>query len=243
MRFTDQDVVAYVDGELPADRAKTIADACASDAELAGRVNQLRESRDILKTAFAAKLSEPVPDRLLAVLREAPSAKVVAMPSRAPRSRVWIPMALAASIALAVGVALRWQAQPGAPAGNVAMIDDRLIQESLDRNVSGETQRISSAEIMPTASLIDAQGRYCREYEATTSAHKLRAIACHDADRGWVTQVATRDVAASASGGGDEYQPASGASEDLTKSLGNVTQLTPAEEQSAIEKGWGARTK
>src|SRR5262249_4594133 len=135
-----QDIVAYVDGELPADRAKPIADACVTDAELSGRVRQMREARDLLRGAFAEKVAERVPDRLLAVLRESPSGKVVPMPARAPKSRAWIPMALAASVALAIGVMLRWQAQPGAPTGAVAMIDDRLIQESLDRNVSGETQ-------------------------------------------------------------------------------------------------------
>lgn len=242
MRFTDQDVVAYVDGELPADRAKLIADACASDAELAGRVNQLRESRDVLKKAFAAKLSEPVPDRLLAVLRESPSAKVVAMPARAARSRVWIPMALAASVVAAITVTLLWK-EASSPSSSIALIDDRFLQHPLDTSVSGETQRIEGIEVMPTASLVDAQGRYCREYEATTSTQKVRAIACHDAERGWVTQVATRDAAAPAAGSSDEYQPASGASEDLTKALGGVTQLTPAEEQSAIANGWGATTK
>src|SRR5581483_8514388 len=106
-----------------------------------------------------------------------------------------------------------------------------------------EVTRMEMAEVMPTSSLIDGRGRYCREYEAATSSSKVRGIACRDAGRGWVTQVAQRDAAATTARGGDEYQPASGASDDLAKPLGQATRLTPAEEQSAIESGWGAKSK
>src|ERR1051326_2706067 len=79
-----------------------------------------------LRKAFAGKLDEPVPDRLMKALEE-PS-KVVPLPQRRVRPRSWIPMALAASIAIAIGfnVVMRWQPS------TVAKLDDALIQQPLE---------------------------------------------------------------------------------------------------------------
>src|ERR1043165_5881394 len=96
-RFTDEELVAYADGELPPDRAKLIAEACAAEPQLAARVRLFNESRAALRDAFAQQAGEPVPERLLKVFDEQPT--VVPLPRR-PRPS-WIPLALAASIALA----------------------------------------------------------------------------------------------------------------------------------------------
>ncbi|HLY52561.1 MAG TPA: zf-HC2 domain-containing protein, partial [Steroidobacteraceae bacterium] len=67
--ITDERLTAYIDGELdPAARADVEA-ALRQDPELAARAERHRKLRSQLASAYAAELEEPVPERLLAVLR------------------------------------------------------------------------------------------------------------------------------------------------------------------------------
>jgi len=178
------------------------------------------ELDNALRKAFAAKLDEP---------------KVVPLPQRRARPKSWIPMALAASIAVAIGwnAVMRWQPS------TVAKLDDALIQQPLETKASGEPQVVAATEIMPTASFVTAQGRFCREFEASSHGEKTRGIACRDEQHHWATQVAEREPKSAPQNAPDEFQPASGETTDLAARLGPVTRLTPNEEQSLIQNRWG----
>src|ERR1043166_7943941 len=134
-RFTDEELVAYADGELPPERAKAVADGCAADPQVAARVRWFKESREALRNAFARQIEAPVPERLLKVFDEQP--KVVPLPRKSRPS--WIPMVLAAGVVIAIGwnVVIRWQPQKAAPAEG-AKIADTPLQEPLEHLASGE---------------------------------------------------------------------------------------------------------
>jgi anti-sigma factor RsiW len=109
MRIDDVMLMAYVDGEIDAATAREIERSLAADPALSGRMQALRDSAAIARSAYAGAMHEPVPERLTAIFSKAvavaadtpaaTAAKVVAFPRRPPRQTVgW---AIAASVAIA----------------------------------------------------------------------------------------------------------------------------------------------
>ena len=79
--FSDEQVMAFVDGELDDDSARRLRDALPRDPALARRVEAERALRARLTRAFASDLDEPVPDRLRGLL---PSGAAATTDSAAP---------------------------------------------------------------------------------------------------------------------------------------------------------------
>jgi anti-sigma factor RsiW len=105
---SEEELSAFIDGELPAARAEAVARAVADDTMLAARMEAFRRDRDGLRAAFAPVAKAPVPEawlRRIEAAVERPSADMLAFPARrrAPRppALVW---AIAACLALAVGL-------------------------------------------------------------------------------------------------------------------------------------------
>ena len=102
---SDEQLVAYVDGELD-DAAQAEFDAALThDAELRARVDGLQSSAQILRAAFDPILREPVPERLLAAARGETLSEVVDFAtahdkrqSRGMLGRPWMQWAVAAGI-------------------------------------------------------------------------------------------------------------------------------------------------
>ena len=246
--FTDEQLTAYADGELPAAEAQVIAEAARADAALAARIERFVQTRRVLERAFAPKLDEPMPPRLRALLEAPAAGKVVPLRRPgAPRPQ-WIPVALAASVALAVGLSLSvWL--PGRQAEGVAVAglppDAAALQLALEASASGVPVAGAAAgvryEILPTSTLRTAQGGYCREFESSLPDRGARArgLACRGADGAWATvAVAALDTGAPGAAAPDGYVPASGEGPDLAAALGQPARLTPAEEQALITQHW-----
>src|SRR5262249_12024517 len=98
--FLDHDLlVAYVDGELPPERARAVDAALMQDAGAWETVRLLRLSAGAAARAFAPVMEEAIPARLV----EAASSSATVVPLR-PARRRW-PLALSASLAaLAIGL-------------------------------------------------------------------------------------------------------------------------------------------
>lgn len=96
---SDADIHAFVDGQLPPDRAERVAAAVASDPELAARVADMRQRNALLREALEPVLAEPIPARLL----EAANA-----PMRKPLANRWLGSALALAATLVLGIAIGW---------------------------------------------------------------------------------------------------------------------------------------
>ncbi len=71
MKHFDEQLDAYVDGELPDAKRTLIAEAIAQDPNLAQRVARQRTLRDRLRENFDGVLHEPVPDRLMGLVTRA----------------------------------------------------------------------------------------------------------------------------------------------------------------------------
>ena len=126
-KLNDEVLIAYLDGELDADRASEVAAAIAEDSTLAREAQALAETSAALRVAFDDVLHEPVPERLLAAARgEIGGDKVVRFPE--PRKRAeaeqdagwhrWAALPIAASVAcLVIGSGLGYVVATQSPIG------------------------------------------------------------------------------------------------------------------------------
>ncbi len=118
MKFDDETLMAYADGELDAAQRAQIDAAIAQDPGLALRVQEHKALRARMTGAFSRVLDQPIPERLEAAARvgtraDAPArGNVIKFPARVTRApsppwgaREWI--AMAASLLL--GVLLSWR--------------------------------------------------------------------------------------------------------------------------------------
>ena len=95
---TEDELHAYVDGALPADRIAAIEDRLASDPEAASRVAAWRAQATSIRAKWERVVEEPVPDRL----------RLENIALRA--SGTWRKIAVAAVIAFVIGAAGGWYA-------------------------------------------------------------------------------------------------------------------------------------
>jgi anti-sigma factor RsiW len=159
-------LIAYLDGELDAERAMEVAAAIASDPALDREAQALGETAVALRAAFDDVLHEPVPDRLLAAARgELGGDKVVRFPEPRKRSTVqpaggwqhWATLPVAASVAcLIVGGGLGYLIATESPAGLTPQPAEQIAAASsnwLD-NVAGYHKMLVNAGPNDTA-LVD----------------------------------------------------------------------------------------
>src|SRR5580692_8160534 len=74
MKFSDETLMAYADGELDGPTHAAVEAAQAADPELARRIAQHQALRSRLRRAFDPVLAEPLPEQLLASARGAAAA-------------------------------------------------------------------------------------------------------------------------------------------------------------------------
>lgn len=217
MNISDEQLQAYVDGELAPEDAARIDAAVAADVLVAARVERARRLRAQVRGAYAAVLDEPVPSRLSGLLdapaAQAPSA-VTSLDARRARTSRWrVPaLAMAASVAaLAVASWLR------APAGDIVQqhgtfVARGALAHALDTQLASTPD--ARAPIGIGLTFRDGAGRVCRSFE--THATGLAGLACRDGDAWTLPVVAS--VGAPARG-----------------ELRQAANAMPAEVQAAIE--------
>ncbi len=105
MRPTEEELHAFIDGELDSARAEAVEAAIQNDAELARLVHAYRADKARLVQLYAPLIERPLP---VAWLRKIEQRNVVALPAK-PSRRGAIGMALAASIAAVAGVTVAYR--------------------------------------------------------------------------------------------------------------------------------------
>jgi hypothetical protein len=197
MKITDEQLMAYADGELDAVAAAEVESAIAADPALAETVARHRALRRQLRDAFAPALDEPVPEHLMALVRTpaAPTADVV--PLR-PRRRWALPEWAGMAAALALGVALSQgflQSPPSelrtGPGG--ALRADGALAQALERQLASENQE--DQRIAVGLSFRDGSGAYCRSF-VLRDERPLAGLACRAGD-GWHVPVTSEAPAES----------------------------------------------
>ncbi len=144
MTFTDEILIAYLDGEADPATAAALLNALDQDPELASRLERHRALASRVKAAFAPVATETPPTRLTALLGldrsgdsgaiELQSYRPAAAPGTWRGLRSWGAMAACLAVGLLVGLA--------APRGPQGLIGDDLsarsqLASALDEQLSG----------------------------------------------------------------------------------------------------------
>lgn len=211
MRYDDETLMAYADGELDAGLRAEIAAAIDKDPALAARVEKHRALRAEVAGAFATVLRQPVPERLrqaagggvsTATPASAPArGNVVQFPARgtsAPRAswraREWL--AMAASLVL--GIVVTWQVmqKPGSAdvmtAKNGVLVARGPLAEALDVQLASNQDR--NGAVMIGLSFEASGDRYCRTF--TLRATATAGLACRNGDEWQIPVMAAAEIPA-----------------------------------------------
>jgi len=196
MKFSDEMLMAYADGELDLVARAEIEATMAVDPEVRRAVERHRALAAKVRSAYQGVLDEPVPAKLASLAAAPVAAPVVELSAeraarRAPRAaplRWGVPQwaAMAASVALGVMVGVFAMRGPGAPfeetaAGLVARgeLDAALTQQLAGSVGTGATQ--------VGITFRDRSGAYCRTFHLQQEA-PLAGLACRGGDE-WRVQV------------------------------------------------------
>jgi hypothetical protein len=193
VNLPEETLMAYVDGELDASARKQVEIAIAEDPEMARRVARHQALRDRLRSSFATVLDEPVPQRLVSLVRTAATGprqpQVLQFPRRPAVQRSWRQWgSLAAGFVLG---ALVWQFTGRLYySGPISESHGQLVAAgALAQALTGQlaAQQDASAAAQIGISFRSKRGDYCRTFllRDTTGA---AGLACRQNDQ-WTVQV------------------------------------------------------
>ncbi|HEY7641836.1 MAG TPA: hypothetical protein VH814_19050 [Steroidobacteraceae bacterium] len=201
MKFSQEMLMAYADGELDEQTRRAIEAEMAADPSVAQEVERQRAMRADVNAAFAGVLDEPMPDRLLRAARKPPAA---------PQRRQWAwPEWTSIAASLVVGIlGGRMLLQPAAEPKNgiiAAGIDGRIVASGqLAQALSQQLSSEDGSGIDIGLTFRDESGEYCRTFGARDGSHAV-GFACREAEVWRVDMLAT----ASHTEAGGDYRMAS----------------------------------
>jgi hypothetical protein len=243
VNFSEETLMAYVDGELDGATREQVERAVAADPEVARRVAAHHALNRKLRAGFDQVLEEPVPARLVSLVRGAPDAarpaRLLQFRARPVPQRSWLQWSsLAASFALG---ALAWhftsRLNSSAPisANHGEFVASGKLERALDRQLAADQAPADTVQI--GVSFRSRQGSYCRTFRLRDTADAA-GLACREGD-GWAVQVLVHDAPAAAHG---EYRQAASA---LPASVLRAVEdsiagepLDSADEAAARAGGW-----
>lgn len=259
-RPSDEELMAYADGQLDEVRRAEIQQAETRDEEVQRRVAQFRQSAVLLKAAYDATLQEAVPQHLIDTVKggstaEAPTlrerlAAIFRMPT------LWRPAyAFAALAILLVGVGLGYQVGHAPDSGRVDISlaqHSEAFQRGLDTTASGQWFSLEQEKvrILPVATFQDQSSAYCRPYDVAIAEASLpvaQGIACRDAAGHWDTKVyiATGPAGMDTQTPPPGYIPASADDHDFVMAIADqlmvAPPLSPEAEAALMAAEWGHR--
>jgi hypothetical protein len=237
--WTEEQIAAWVDGALEADEARRIGAIVIEDEAARECARRVAAMNRILKAAFAETLDAAPPARLTAAVLGEPG-KVVALPvRRAVRS--WVPAAMAATVALAIGLgsgATLFGGAGGAPGGATTLASVGPAAPALTAALESAPAGATTPEgLRAVASFRMEDGRVCREFETGDAA---AGLACRGAQGDWTVVVMATPLQTEAAT--DGYAPASGVFADALSAALDAMGAGPAlgaqDEAAAIAGGW-----
>ena len=257
MKLTDEELMAYADGALPEPEASRVKQAIESNPDLQARVDEFIQTRELLQQAYAEVVDEAIPERLLNTINQAtPYNKnqdnvVILKQSNTSRYMQPIkPMAIAASIALVVGVLAghllsgnqRDHLHQLAQADAGFVVAGNPLHEALEKTPSHKLYHVDAGAgdiIVPIMSFKATDNRYCREFEINADSFTSMGVACR-VDEQWQVEVL---LAAERRPEGElAYRPATGYSEDALNAvldkLWNGEAYDHEQESNLIANNW-----
>ena len=170
MRYSEDTLMAFADGELDDAMRAEIEAAMAADPELARAVERHFALAARVRARYEGIAREPVPERLAALVAAPESDSVADLPLRrreravAPRrGRTGHWAALAASIVVAMLVGTLLLREPPEP---YETVDGRLVARGeLDRALTAELAALpGDSNVNIGISFRDREGRFCRTF-------------------------------------------------------------------------------
>lgn len=204
MIVTDEELMAYVDGELDAGRVESLQREIAANADLARRVAEQYALRGQLHHAFDRTLSEPVPSRLNDVASRGRGIDLASAARRRPSRLAWLGgLALAAGILLgvALGPAFLKLAgeQPDIVANGADMTAGGALADALSQRLASE--QTASDPIHLGVSFLAKSGEYCRTFTSRRGDSALAGMACRRG-AGWRIDALQAETGVAADSGG-----------------------------------------
>ena len=244
MKYTDEILMAYADGELDADTRAGIEQAMREDQSIAARVGQHRALRDNVFAAFAPIAQEAVPQRLQQAARGqtglppevtpidmARAAREAKKQPRAPAQRsTWGQLGgIAAAALIGVVAGREWGAEADIASANGVLVAQADLAEALS------TQLASGArgETRIGVTFVSNEGTYCRSF----THGKTAGLACQEGGK-WTLPVVTE---AGAQQGGDYRQAAAAMPAAVLEAIDERIEgeaLDAAGEKAAAAANW-----
>ena len=193
MRFPDETLMAYADGELDLAARAEIDAAVANDPEVARAVERHRLMATQVRATYDGVLEEPVPERLASLVAGPQSAVVVDLAARRDAHRIAIgPVrlpawaALAASVAFGLFVGVLLTRSPATPYETVggALVARGVLDDALDSRLASAPD---SSSVSIGISFKDRDGDYCRTFHLQRDA-SVSGLACRSGGD-WQLQV------------------------------------------------------
>ena len=208
MRFTEEIIMAYADGELDDSTRFEVELAARQDPALAEKIRQHQLLRSSVFSAFAATLDEQVPQRLQAAAR---SGKVVHLdsvrqlrtpppappPARNKASWSW-PAWGALAATLVIGVTAGSVATRAMEGGAQLAVLEAGTLKAQGKLAAALTQQLASApradaSVQLGVSFVGKDGNYCRSFMLANSA----GLACRSGQEWQIAVLAEGEAGAS----------------------------------------------
>ena len=194
MKFADEILMAYADGELDQVARAGIEAAMATDPQVAHAVERHRALRSRVRAAYDGVLAEPVPSRLQDLAMPAViSDSTDELASRraagaAARRRFALPQwaAMAATLALGLFIGVFMLRGPGAPYQETAagLVARGELADALTGMLAGES---TGGSVRVGISFRNQGGDYCRTFQSQQGA-AVAGLACR-AGKEWRIEV------------------------------------------------------
>jgi len=242
MRFSDEMLMAYADGELDLVARAEIEASMARDPKVAAAVERHRALAAKLRPAYDAVLTEPVPDRLAELVAAPGSPAIVDIASRRRASESAIAVgrwrlpqwaALAASVIVGLFVGVLLMRSGGAAYEETAA--GLVARGALDKALTSQLASAGGdAGVRIGISFRDREGDYCRTFHMHREA-PVAGLACRSGEE-WRLQ-----VLATAPAHEGELRPAAAMPMAVLHAVDAAIDgepLNAALEQAARDKGW-----
>ncbi|WP_068082944.1 anti-sigma factor family protein [Novosphingobium rosa] len=247
MTVTQEEIMAYVDGELDDATRGRVTLAALADLDLADRIAAERALRERLKAHFAPVVDEPVPAAWVESIRAAtPPAPVInlaaerarrAAPAPRWRTPAWAGAAMAACLAIGVFVGSQWHGGGQGP----IVVEKGALVASGDLGRALDTQLASAdgggadghAPIRMLGTFHREGGDLCRVFAGAQAS----GIACHDGGQ-WQLQHVLPGSAPAEQTAYRQAGSQDGALMALAQTMAQGDPLDATQEKAAKDKGW-----